>query len=426
MNRHLSIFRPYSNAGHEDSLTRAALLVMHLVPLAHEAFLGLIDADRLARLPPAEFDMQTGTLSSTGGGSGSDDGNNDIASLVSVFLGPHESFPTDAGELDLESERKARYDGVIQYGDTLLVVIESKLFEGEPDWQSLAINTTGVSFGSSDRKLVTWPVLLDLWWRLLEQEILSATERSVVIDFFDYAEDHFGWLLPFTDLARCGDNPGRRGRRLKNILSEVTGKEATQHAARATVRVPAERIKAIQRIDLYAETDQLVLAMWPGELKAQAQHLYGSPERVEALLRVTEMDEWSLKPCFNVAYRNANYHARWYTTPSMDGATYAKGWTRDLENAGGWRRERLENGELWAWLLDRGYAVEEDRPGLNRLLETRVQDFHARPTLEIRRSWSWAEAVEADDGEGRLIDEIGEAITAVLAAVDQPLPGSFH
>lgn len=76
----------------------------------------------------------------------------------------------------------------------------------------------------------------------------------------------------------------------------------------------------------------------------------------------------------------------------------------------------------WDWLLQRGYAVEDDRPGLDRLLDTRVQDFHARPSLEVSRSWSWSDAVESD-GNDRLIDEIREAVTAVFAAVDQPFVG---
>ncbi len=64
VNRHLSIFRPYQHmaAGHEDQLTRAALITMQLVPLAHEAFLRLAGCPALAELPAARFDMQTGML----------------------------------------------------------------------------------------------------------------------------------------------------------------------------------------------------------------------------------------------------------------------------------------------------------------------------------------------------------------------------
>src|SRR6476646_10912325 len=63
MEHHLSIFRPYErDAKHEDQLTRAALIVMKLVPLAHEAFLGLAGCERMSALPRPHFEMQTGKL----------------------------------------------------------------------------------------------------------------------------------------------------------------------------------------------------------------------------------------------------------------------------------------------------------------------------------------------------------------------------
>jgi hypothetical protein len=63
---HLSIFRPYErDAKHEDQLTRAALIVLKLVPLAHEAFLGLAGCERLSALPRPHFAIQTEKLVST-------------------------------------------------------------------------------------------------------------------------------------------------------------------------------------------------------------------------------------------------------------------------------------------------------------------------------------------------------------------------
>jgi hypothetical protein len=63
LDQHLSIFRPYGRPpGHEDQLTRAALIVMKLVPLAQESFLGMIACDRLSGLPARRFDLQTENL----------------------------------------------------------------------------------------------------------------------------------------------------------------------------------------------------------------------------------------------------------------------------------------------------------------------------------------------------------------------------
>ena len=134
MEHHLSVFRPYErDAKHEDQLTRAALIVMKLVPLAHEAFLGLAGCERLSGLPAARFDMQTEKLVPLD----PDAEDPEVAEVVSVFLGPHENL-AETQEANLASARRARYDGVIQYGSDLLVVIESKLYASASEQGSAA------------------------------------------------------------------------------------------------------------------------------------------------------------------------------------------------------------------------------------------------------------------------------------------------
>ncbi len=133
MDQHLSIFRPYDREPrHEDQLTRAALIVMRLVPLCQEAFLGLAGGPRLSELPRPRFDMQTESLVALD----TEVEDPKVDELVSVFLGPHENLVAGTDELNLASERRARYDGVIQYGTSLMVVIESKLYAGASEQQA--------------------------------------------------------------------------------------------------------------------------------------------------------------------------------------------------------------------------------------------------------------------------------------------------
>ena len=164
MEHHLSIFRPYErDAKHEDQLTRAALIVTKLVPLAHEAFLGLAGCQPLSELPSPRFEMQTEKLVPLG--TGTEDP--EVDELVSVFIGPHEDL-VESQEPDLASERRARYDGVIQYGSSLLVVIESKLYANASEQQSLHINTGGLTAKKSRQRRVRWQELLD--WRVPDTE----------------------------------------------------------------------------------------------------------------------------------------------------------------------------------------------------------------------------------------------------------------
>lgn len=89
VDQHLSIFRPYDRDPRpEDQLTRAALIVMRLVPLCQEAFLGLANCPRLSELPHARFDMQTQSLVALD----TEVEDPKVDELVSVFLGPHETL----------------------------------------------------------------------------------------------------------------------------------------------------------------------------------------------------------------------------------------------------------------------------------------------------------------------------------------------
>lgn len=416
MNLHLSIFRPYQReAGHEDQLTRAALITMRMVPLAHEAFLSLADCPGLAALPPARFDMQTGRLVAPDTAT---DEPETVDEIVSVFLAPHESV--GSGQPDIDSARTARYDGVLQYRNRLLIVIESKLFEGSSDWQSLTINTGGVTTASSRRHLVSWSELLDRWWNLTELDVLTAAERQVLTDFFDFAEEHFDWLLPFTSLERAGLSAHRRRRRLRTVLTEATGLPATEGGNRAEVMF-GERVTSMQRAALIDDDDVVTVSMWPAEQAPQARHVYATRERVEALLALDAQAQWTVRPNFYVGYFNAPVSQRWYTrADARPIREYLEHWLDDLEeHVGRYPRAELEDDWFWAWLLDRGYAQEDDRPGLDRLLATRVQHFDVRPSVEVMRRWSWAEAA-ALDAARRLTVAVAETIDSVLAALDEP------
>ena len=152
-NPHINLFRPYegSGAGHEDRLTRAALVVMKLVPLAEDAFLRLVAGVGLAEVGRGTFDTQTRRLVEAEG-----DAEAEIERIVSVFLSPDESRD-DMNEVEVVlDERGQRIDGTIRYGDHLLIAVESKLVLGQSDRQARHLSPEGMSAGA----LIlcsTWP-----------------------------------------------------------------------------------------------------------------------------------------------------------------------------------------------------------------------------------------------------------------------------
>lgn len=338
-----------TDAKHEDQLTRAALIVLKLVPLAHEAFLSLGGCASLSALPRPRFDMQTEHLVPLA----IETEDNEVTELVSVFLGPHEKL-TGNHDPNLASERRARYDGVIQYGSRLLVVIESKLYANASEQQSLDINTKGLTCKEARLAHVRWQDLLDRWWKLTELGVLGHAEEEILSDFFDNAEDNFGDLLPYTDLERCGGNEKRLLRRLRMILEQATGLLGENYkggvatpsgeifSPGAHVMFPSDQVKAIQRVALSLEGDHIRLGGSPGEQKIQYQKVYGDPRRVEALVALTENPGWDLKANFHIAYRNCRPEHRWYPPKHLPGPVYARQWIDDVQDGharGRWRAQ---------------------------------------------------------------------------------------
>lgn len=124
MNRHLSVFLPYDRPPeHEDQLTRAAMIVMRAVPLARDALLSRLKAPTSARLPEPELDMQTSFVMAPSLVAEPEELM--LYELISVFLSPDEGLNLSGADI-AERARRQRLDGVLRFGDQLVVVIECK------------------------------------------------------------------------------------------------------------------------------------------------------------------------------------------------------------------------------------------------------------------------------------------------------------
>lgn len=184
---------------------------------------------------------------------------------------------------------------------------------------------------------------------------------------------------------------------------------------------------SIQRVALLDRGDTLFVTIWPADLVDQAKHVYSVEWRVAALLELDAEEGWYVRPNFYVGYFNAPVGARWYTTADARPiAEYLPNWVEDLdESVGRYERKDVEDDSFWQWLLERGYAQLEDRPGLDRLLATRVSRFDVRPSIEVAHGCAWAEAVALDDGGAQLATAVAEAVDRVLRGLDEPPPASL-
>jgi hypothetical protein len=189
VDRHLNVFLPYERpAHHEDQLTRAAMIVMRAIPLARDALLARIGAPPSATLPEPELDIQVRDVlkpPALGEAEGLS-----LHQLMSVFLSPDEGLDLSAAQIE-ERSGEQRLDGVLRFGDELVVVIETKIVGEAPSDQARLLRLRGVETEHSKVIGLAWHELLEDWWALLERGLLAPAERVLIEDLIAVAEEHF-------------------------------------------------------------------------------------------------------------------------------------------------------------------------------------------------------------------------------------------
>jgi hypothetical protein len=441
-NPHLNVFEPYRELSkhHEDQLTRAAMIVLRLVPMARETLLRAIGEPSQSQLPDCVVDMQATNLV--------DPSEENLAAgavrrgrLVSVFLTP-DIEPFDVAQEITDIDRGQRFDGVLRFDPDLVVVLESKVcrrWARRNGHRVAELNLGGTRFAQRRTSVLRWHDLLESWWRLVELGVLGPAEQAIVKDVLSYAHQDFGHLLPYGTLRRVGSDPVRRKWRLRSLLREATG-IVPERAGLVHIRLDtALGALSLQRAALDIEEarqdtpsgarpegrkqagERLTLHLWPGELKAQAEHLYagGHAERLCELLE-EDSGVWRVQPQPLLGFRNAPVRTRVYLTCRLDPAEYARRWQgEDWKRVGAHHRNHILP-ELWPWLLERGYASESDHARLDPFLHALGRRFaHLRPTIHVARSWSWEEAERLDD-EGLLHEQVRGALNRVLELLDEP------
>ena len=426
-NPHLNVFDPYRDLGrtHEDQLTRAAMIVLRLIPLARETLLRSIGEPSQSELPDCAVDMQATHIVDASEESAAG-GEVKRGRLVSVFLTP-DTEPTEPDGEVRDTTRGQRFDGVLRFDPELVGLLESKVctrWARRNGHRVGELNLGSAHFAQRRTCVLRWHDLLESWWRLVELGVLSPAERALVQDMLTYAHQDFGHLLPFGSLRRVGADPVRRKWRLRSLLREATGLQP-ERIGLAHVRLDTTvGVISMQRAALDFDGQELILHMWPGELKRQAEHLYGAghAEHLSVLHEDSGVDGgWHVEPQPQLGFRNAPARTRVYLTCRLDAPTYVRRWQgEDWKQVGAHNPDTILS-ELWPWLLRHRYASSRDRKRLDPFLRTLGRRAaHLRPSLHVWRSWPFEEATLLDD-EGLLAGEIHAAINRVLELLDEPL-----
>lgn len=402
----LNFFEPYERlaAHHENQLTRAFLVVLRHSPMAHQAWLRFVDPQlQLQQLGQPHFRTQTGTVAD-----GAARDSEERVPGISVIQAA--DVPVISGPVS-DSARQAIYDGVITYGDDLVIVVENKLEGPVPDDQALAINRreANIDFGR-DACAISWRDVLGALADLVDRELVSTAERALLDDFLRFCDEHFPALLPFSTLRRCHGDRQRIMRRFSALMVSIAAdpQDAVGHQLNLPGRATVDRAF----LDFRGEKEVGVW-MFPAETLKQARQLWGDPERVERLEALREHG-WIIEPDMHFRHRGVRL---WSQGPACVDE-YFRYWSREIANAR--RLPRDEWLAAWAELVAAG-IVGEDHSEAFHAMFTNTNRSYADPCpgLACGRMWPLADAADHDDDDEFRRMVVG-AIDELLGALEEP------
>ncbi|MFZ2542412.1 MAG: hypothetical protein WAW75_11665 [Gallionella sp.] len=409
MDNHLNFFVPYEKAAawHENQLTRALLVVLRYSPMAHQAWLRLVAPEQhLHELSKAEFATQRQRVL----GTDSEVPEGEAVHGISVWLAPDAALVSTPIE---PSDRQQVLDGIVTYGNDLVVVIENKVAWGGVTEQPHQINLHGspVVFEEKPRS-VTWQQLLGALSDLVERDLVSGAERLLISDFFDLVEKYFPRIGPYSTLARCGDQRFRVERRLHTIQGEVVGTDTGK--ALGWRDLAGTPMIAMAWLGIANDNSAVCLRMYPADTLGQSRAFYGDPSAVDEVLAL-QSDGWRVEPNFHWGFTASGY--AWSKT-SLTVEKYCAYWVNEISATRELRRPEWET--YWAKLQSDHIVEAVGKEAFDaEFTRSQRQKAHPRPGLFCEYAWPLAEAQQLD-AHGKLVEKVRTRLNQMLTALHAP------
>ena len=410
---HMNVFVPFerATAWHENQLTRALLVVLRYSPMAHQAWLRLVAPKwHLHDLSKAEFATQRQLVL----GTDTEVPKGEAMRGISVWLAPDAA---QVSEPIVDSDREQVLDGIVTYGNDLVIVIENKITWGGVTEQPHRINLHGSSVKFKKKPVsISWQRLLGVLSSLVERDLVSGAERLLISDFFDFIEEHFPLIGPYSTLARCGDQRFRVERRLDTILGKV-GEVVDTDESKALGK---RRLSGTEKITMawlrFADDNSAVcLRMYPGDTLTQARALYEDRSALDAVLELRS-DGWRVEPNFHWGFMATGY--AWVKTP-LQVEKYCDYWFNKIGATG---EISIPDWETYWKKLEAAQIVEAaGKEEFDKAFtRSQRQKVHPRPGLFCEYTWPLAKA-KVLDADGKLVDEVRVRLNQMLNALDAPL-----
>ncbi len=328
----LNYFNPYqSKAGHyEDQLTRAYLVLLKHSFHSFVAFYDYCKSKQTIDLTKSEKEFQLIDFLEDGWDFQTQKGNPLIETnwLLSVLI--TDKAIKASTETVQSSERNARYDGLINFGKNLTIIIENKP-RSENVWIG-QLNPT-VDNLSPETKVFSQPVILE-WKEIIKQlnhllsiPTSSGYEKLMIEDFLAYIDVQFPFLNPFDSFHQCKGNTELILRRINNVLKSIVIDENLvkyHHRWGFYIETPYPQIHEIGLILGTKEKEWwLELSLYYGDTQSQAISFYKSNPDISNLAG----SDWALYGNFHFSFMTTNLV--WFKTENY--SKYLKYWLKNTD-----------------------------------------------------------------------------------------------
>jgi len=313
-----------------------------------------------------------------------------------------------------ESQRAARYDGVLCYDPGWILVIENK-----PDSRNVWPEQLNPVL-PSNHEIIIDKVLVDIPWRsaierltrLLELNLISGIEGQVLADFLFFIDTHFPMLNPFTTIGVCKKNLYLLQKRCSGILEEIAPGRVQYHRGFKDYIVLGPGPAKQAFLYPWQEENQVFIGIdiYPGDTITQARDFYTRMDPTQFI--ELQNKRWNLSPNMHFSFAATNLVT--VKDTGISPQDYLKFWRSHVEaihqvELGGAGRDAYFRDLLASNIIGQDDLVELDKT----FFSTKRSVLNPCPGFCVSLSWPLEEASQLDASGGfrsAVIERMNEAL----------------
>ena len=396
----LNVFSPFESRknNHEDVLTRNFLILLKNIPLLQVAFFELVRKNLAEKNVEIES-IATGQLTLSAVYTQVDDSSSVLSEisdvqLVSIIISDEE-FKTD--HVVKSSDRHARYDGLFICEPSIVFTLENKPYHGNIWENQLDPNTADLE------NVTVIPTPCTLSWRdmiqlindMLEKNVLTPLERSIINDFIEYVDNNYDWLNPFKSFHLCKSKEYLLNKRCHDIMSAYST-DVTYHKGwrKNYINIGNYYIQQFALDSYVADgTWEINLWMYVGDVMNSAKASYAHVD-FEKLLCLGKDSHYSFAP--NLHFSTQRQGQVWCTA-SMSFEEYFSFWKGQYE-AGKIRQIQREEFDTYLDYLEKNKQINknEREEFQSKIASKKYSKVNLCPGFLIKYTWKKEEAIELD------------------------------